>query len=87
VVPGACLLQLVQELAAPINGGEVRLIKADHLKFIAPIDPDRNRTVEMMLTGKESGPGEWYITAEGSNAGAVCFRFKGTFRSGSDYAG
>jgi 3-hydroxyacyl-[acyl-carrier-protein] dehydratase len=87
VVPGACLLQLVQELAASINGGEVRLIKADHLKFIAPIDPVRNGTVEMLLTGKKTEPGEWQVTAEGSNAGAVCFRFKGVFRAGSDYAG
>jgi 3-hydroxyacyl-[acyl-carrier-protein] dehydratase len=86
VVPGACLLQLVQELAASINIGGLRLIKAEQIKFITPIDPVRNGTVEMLLTGKKTKPGEWQVTAEGSNAGAVCFRFKGTFRSGSDYA-
>jgi 3-hydroxyacyl-[acyl-carrier-protein] dehydratase len=87
VVPGACLVQLVQELAATINGGEVRLIKADLIKFIAPIDPIKNGMIEMILTGKETEAKEWQITATASNAGAVCFRFKGTFRSGSDYAG
>jgi 3-hydroxyacyl-[acyl-carrier-protein] dehydratase len=87
VVPGVCLLQLVQELTASINDGEVRLIKADYLKFITPIDPVRDGTIAMTLTGKETGPGEWQVTAEGSNAGAICFRFKGSFRAGSDYAG
>lgn len=87
VVPGACLLQLVQELTASINDGEVRLVKADLLKFIAPIDPVRNGTIAMTVTGKETPPGEWQVTAEGSNAGATCFRFKGSFRAGSDYAG
>jgi 3-hydroxyacyl-[acyl-carrier-protein] dehydratase len=87
VVPGACLLQLVQELAASINGGEVRLTRADQLKFITPIDPIQNGMIEMMLTGMQTEAKEWHITATASNAGAVCFRFKGIFRAGSDYAG
>jgi 3-hydroxyacyl-[acyl-carrier-protein] dehydratase len=87
VLPGACLVQLVAELAASVAGGEVRLIRAGQVKFITMVDPVRDGSVAMTLAGKELAAGEWQITAEGINAGAVCFRFKGVFRAGSDYAG
>ena len=81
VLPGACLVQLVAELAASVAGGEVRLIRAGQVKFITMVDPVRDGSVAMTLAGKELAAGEWQITAEGINAGAVCFRFKGVFRA------
>jgi 3-hydroxyacyl-[acyl-carrier-protein] dehydratase len=87
VLPGACLLQLVEELAASVAGSEVRLIRAGQVKFIKMVDPARDGSVAMTLTGKEQATGEWQITADGINAGAACFRFKGVFRAGSGYAG
>jgi 3-hydroxyacyl-[acyl-carrier-protein] dehydratase len=87
VLPGACLIQLVEELAASITDREVRLIRADQVKFITMIDPVRDGTLAMTLTGKEQAAGEWQITAEGINAGTTCFRFKGVFRAVGDYAG
>lgn len=86
VLPGACLVQLVQELAESVAGSAVRLVRAGPIKFIAMIDPDRDGSISMTLTGKEVATQEWEITAEGSNAGGVCFKFKGIFRAGSDYA-
>jgi 3-hydroxyacyl-[acyl-carrier-protein] dehydratase len=80
VLPGACLVQLVAELAASVAGGEVRLIHAGQIKFISMIDPLRTGTIVMTLTGKEQGAAEWQITAEGAAAGATFFRFKGVFR-------
>jgi 3-hydroxyacyl-[acyl-carrier-protein] dehydratase len=85
VLPGVCLVQLVQELAAPAAGSAVRLVRAGPIKFITMIDPDRDAAIIMTLTGKEAATREWEITAEGSNAGGVCFKFKGVFRAGSDY--
>jgi 3-hydroxyacyl-[acyl-carrier-protein] dehydratase len=87
VLPGACLVQLVEELAASVAGKEVRLIRAGQVKFIAMVDPVCDGSVAMTLTGREQATGEWQITAEGINAGATCFRLKGVFRAGSDYAG
>jgi 3-hydroxyacyl-[acyl-carrier-protein] dehydratase len=80
VLPGACLIQLVEELAASVAAKEVRLIRAGQVKFITMIDPARDGTVTMTLTGKEQPAGEWQITADGINAGTICFRFKGVFR-------
>ena len=87
VLPGACLIQLVEELAASVTDREVRLIRSGQVKFITMIDPVRDGTLAMTLTGKEQAAGEWQITADGINAGTTCFRFKGVFRAGSDYAG
>jgi 3-hydroxyacyl-[acyl-carrier-protein] dehydratase len=81
VLPGACLIQLVEELAASVTDREVRLIRSGQVKFITMIDPVRDGTVAMTLTGKEQAVGEWQITAEGINAGMTCFRFKGVFRA------
>jgi 3-hydroxyacyl-[acyl-carrier-protein] dehydratase len=87
VLPGACMVQLVQELAASIAARDVRLIRAGQVKFITMIDPERNGSIRIMLTGIQQAAGEWQVTAEAINAGAVCFRFKGTFRGEGDYAG
>jgi hypothetical protein len=51
------------------------------------VDPVRDGTLAMTLTGKEQAAGEWQITADGINAGATCFRLKGVFRAVGDYAG
>ena len=83
VVPGACLLQIMKELVSMALGNEMRLIRADQIKFISMIGPDEDETVWMNLTWNEA----LQVTAEGTHAGDVCFRFKGSFQAGSDYAG
>ncbi len=94
VVPGACLLQLVKELVSMAIGSEVRLLRADQLKFVSMIGPDLDETVWMNLAWDEAHrragsplpPAGWQVTAEGTHAGEICFRFKGSFQAGSDYA-
>jgi 3-hydroxyacyl-[acyl-carrier-protein] dehydratase len=109
VVPGACLLQIVKELVSMALGSEVRLTRADQIKFISMIGPDEDETMWMNLKWNEAQrtqparqnqetqqtredlPPEassngWQVTAEGTHAGDVCFRFKGSFLAGSDYA-
>jgi len=86
LVPGACLLQLVKELVSMAINSEVRLIRADQVKFISMIGPDMDEMVWMNLTWKPTPTG-WPVTAEGIHADEVFFRFKGSFQAGSDYAG
>jgi 3-hydroxyacyl-[acyl-carrier-protein] dehydratase len=51
IVPGACLLQMVSEVTASVSGRkDLRLLRADHLKFIAFIDPDVQEILEMRFT-------------------------------------
>jgi 3-hydroxyacyl-[acyl-carrier-protein] dehydratase len=103
VVPGACLLQIVKELLSMAIGSEVRLTRADQIKFISRIGPDEDETMWMNLTWSqtaeardiqqtredlppEAPPKGWQVTAEGTHAGDICFRFKGSFLAGSGYA-
>jgi 3-hydroxyacyl-[acyl-carrier-protein] dehydratase len=86
VLPGACLVQLVQELATALAGKDVRLTRAGQVKFISMIEPVPDQPIQITVTGKQDPPGEWNLTAEAICAGSLCFRFKGTFREGSDYA-
>jgi len=75
-------------------GSEVRLTRADQIKFISMIGPDENETVWMNLTWNQTQrpedtafpPARLQVTAEGIHADEVCFRFKGSFLAGSDYA-
>jgi 3-hydroxyacyl-[acyl-carrier-protein] dehydratase len=103
VVPGACLVELVREMAGSLMGEDMLLIRADQVKFIKMIVPvpdgsvtmtgsARDGDVTMTVTGKqrqagEWQAGEWQVVAEALYGGSVCFRFRGIFRAGSGYAG
>jgi 3-hydroxyacyl-[acyl-carrier-protein] dehydratase len=80
VVPGACLMQMVKEITETILGRELRLSKADQLKFVAMIDPHADNVLEMEITIliKESGQAD--VSASLLNKGAVGFKFSGVFR-------
>lgn len=86
VVPGACLVQLVEELAAPMAGIPVRLLRAGPVKFIAMIEPRRDPVFLLTLRTVWLDGDDWQLAAEAEQAGAVCFKFTGTFRAGSGYA-
>jgi 3-hydroxyacyl-[acyl-carrier-protein] dehydratase len=93
VVPGACLLQMVQEVAQTVLGvAALKLQKADHLKFIAFIDPTVNKVLEMSFTYsiKEdsslslSGSLSVHNSGDLLEKGKLCFKFIGLlFRKGS----
>jgi 3-hydroxyacyl-[acyl-carrier-protein] dehydratase len=82
VVPGACLLQMVELLMTRATGKEGRLIRVDHAKFLSVIDPRLNPTVEMTLTWKESATGTIQVAAEAATSGSARFKFKGVYQAG-----
>ena len=102
VVPGACLLQLVEELMARVTEKDGRLNRADHIKFVSMIDPHLNPMITMTLTWQESGAGGLRVDAEASvgdpaaaptrdlaeasAGGVICFKFKGIFQAAENYA-
>ena len=79
VVPGACLMQMVKEITETVLGAELRLKRADNLKFIALIDPTRNGLLEMQLTYKRNEDGSVNVSANLLNNDTVCFKFNGLF--------
>lgn len=50
VFPGACMLDIVKDLASTALQKELRLMKADNLKFITPVDPLVSDTLQIDIT-------------------------------------
>jgi len=88
VVPGACLLQMVEEMTAEITGMEWKLIRADHLKFIEMIDPGLDGILLVTITCKKEVDGKLHVSAglskqrcaDPSKEPSACFTFKGVFQ-------
>jgi 3-hydroxyacyl-[acyl-carrier-protein] dehydratase len=49
IVPGACMMQMVKEMVEVYVKKEIRLLKADDLKFLSFIDPKENRSIQMEI--------------------------------------
>ena len=49
VVPGVCMLQIVQELLDRGMGRASRLARADYLKFLTVLNPQDHLVVEVLL--------------------------------------
>ena len=80
VVPGVCLMQMVQEVTeTALGSGGLKLLRADQLKFIALIDPGKARTLEMKLDCKQGEDGTVQVIAGLSDDGKLCFKFSGVF--------
>ncbi|HEV2479319.1 MAG TPA: hypothetical protein VGS79_06635 [Puia sp.] len=72
VVPGACQLQMVEELLSHFLDAEFRLVNAGQLKFLTPIDPRRNPRIEAVTryaaqTAESARPSS--VPAEGMRPG------------------
>lgn len=72
VVPGACLLQMTKELLVSILQKELVLKKANHLKFISPIDPVRNPEIHLQLQYLPKDHDSYLVTATYSYDNTVC---------------
>lgn len=49
VTPGACMLQVVKELAQDILGMKLMMTQATNVKFMALINPDKNPELQLEL--------------------------------------
>lgn len=86
IVPGACQLQIVQELLSHVLASEYRLRQADQLKFLTPIDPRQHPRIEATLryaAPRAEALGEALrVTATLSAGETIFLKFTGTFRAG-----
>jgi 3-hydroxyacyl-[acyl-carrier-protein] dehydratase len=81
VVPGACMMQMIKEMSEMVIRGKLQLIKADHLKFLAPVDPNESRVLEMLLSYNIKEDDTITVSANLLKNGRICFKFSGLFRS------
>lgn len=78
VLPGACMLQMVKEIMELVTGNSLQLIKANHLKFIALIDPTKNPLLTLNLEHMISEEG-LAVRATILREAEVCLKFNGVF--------
>jgi 3-hydroxyacyl-[acyl-carrier-protein] dehydratase len=77
VVPGASMLQLVKEVLEQALDAQLRLKKADYLKFMSLIAPGAS-DVQLEINYKVV-EGDFFVTSKLSAGGAVCFKLQGMF--------
>ena len=73
IVPGACLIQIAEELAAATYGHPVRFTAVRNLRFNQPITPDQEVTITILH------PKEKTFTFQFSVFNAVCAHFSASF--------
>jgi 3-hydroxyacyl-[acyl-carrier-protein] dehydratase len=81
VVPGVCMMQMVKELVEDFTGQRLRLSKADHLKFLTIINPQKNKLLEVDIAVLPHSNGGLQVTAAFFHNETVFFKFKGGFVS------
>jgi 3-hydroxyacyl-[acyl-carrier-protein] dehydratase len=78
VVPGVCMMQMVKELVQLQTIQELRLARADYMKFLVVVDPVIQKVVSMTLVINRMVE-SIDVLASLSAGETVCFKFKGTF--------
>ncbi|HEY4325597.1 MAG TPA: hypothetical protein VGN20_16495 [Mucilaginibacter sp.] len=79
VVPGACMLQIVKDVLETALNISLRLKKADYLKFMVMIDPEKTQAALLDLSYKFAEGDSIAVNAKLSTADIVCFKFQGQF--------
>jgi 3-hydroxyacyl-[acyl-carrier-protein] dehydratase len=79
VVPGVCMMQILRELMEDHSGQKLRITYGDNLKFLAVINPDENKEVDVALTYKVADDA-YNVTGSILTSSTTFFKFKGTFK-------
>lgn len=78
VLPGACTIQIIKELAEEATGKNILLSEAQSIKYLSFINPELNRILDFDIHIKEKGTGLLSCNASVNYEGTVFCSFKGT---------
>ncbi len=81
VLPGACMIQIVEEILSHLLNIQLRLSEAPSIKFLSVFNPEIESLVHVTGTMPEHGRenGILKVTAKISKETSVFFSFRGTF--------
>lgn len=81
VVPGVCLTQLIKEVMENVENKELMLVFADHIKFMAVVNPEINSTLHIDLNVKYDTENDFIKVSSVTYFGELVFyKFKGNFK-------
>jgi 3-hydroxyacyl-[acyl-carrier-protein] dehydratase len=79
VVPGVCMVQMIKEILENHIEKKTRLIKSDHAKFLAMIDPRVQSTINATIKYNSPTNDEVHIIASLFSDTTIFLKFKGVF--------
>ena len=79
VVPGVCLMQIVKEVLEEQVAQSLLLMKADYLKFIAPVIPEDGKQLQLQLKYSVMENGIYKVSAILVQEDSPCFKIQGYF--------
>jgi len=81
VVPGVCQIRIVHEIAQKATGLRLRLVESDTIKFLHPIDPRVNPSLDADLLIEKKDDGRFSVNATLGSGSSLFLKFKGKFVS------
>lgn len=78
IVPGVCMIRIVQEVLSHHNKMELRLASADTIKFLSVIDPRPNHAIKLVIETRLEN-GAYHSKSVLSRDEVVYFKFNGIF--------
>ena len=79
VVPGVCMVQMIKEILEKKIDKKTRLIKSDHAKFLAMIDPRVHSIINAAIKYNSPNTDELHVTASLFIDAIIFLKFKGVF--------
>ena len=76
VVPGVCMLQIVKELFEEMQGSKLVTQKADHLKFLAVINPTETPFVDVEISYQHGENSSIAVSGKFFREATTYFKFK-----------
>lgn len=80
VTPGVCLVQMVKESVGVILGKRLTMTKADHIKFMAIVNPLVNKELVLDVSVKPENAGCWICDAVTHFEKKIFFKLRAHFR-------
>lgn len=77
VVPGVCQTQMLIETLGHLLQRPVELKLAHHIKFLALLNPEKDKEIEMEIKIEKEADGVMWVSATYSSVAEMFFRFKG----------
>ena len=81
VVPGVCMMQMVKEIIENMVGGELRILRVDHMKFLTVINPEEKKLVQLEAKYSITEDKKISVVASLMQDEVACFKFKGLFNT------
>ncbi len=58
IMPGVCMMQITKDIAESISGNKLFMKKCSNVKFMAIINPDKNKDLNLQITISPGDNGE-----------------------------